>query len=158
MGEDNMVRKVGISYKQINIDTLDGEINVVERPVRECVRLFNIEDTSLLDDIQAVRVAAGKLLDESNIVPISEICEDNEKNQENMKNPDEENPSAVDDMPKILDKKKFAEKKRRTRKTEIENLKIENWKEPTETRRPRPSHSNFGQMLCPVLQGVMVAL
>ena len=150
MGEDNMVRKVGISYKQINIDTLDGEINVVERPVRECVRLFNIEDTSLLDDIQAVRVAAEKLLDESNIVPISEICEDNEKNQENMKNPDEENPSAVDDMPKISDKKKFAEKKRRTRKTEIENLKIENWKEPTEPRRPRPSHSNFGQMLCPV--------
>lgn len=92
MGEDNMVRKVGISYKQINIDTLDGEINVVERPVRECVRLFNIEDTSLLDDIQAVRVAAEKLLDESNIVPISEICEDNEKNQENVKNPDEENP------------------------------------------------------------------
>ena len=140
MGNDNMVRKVGISYKQINMDTMEGEINVVERPVRECVRLFNIEDTSLLDDIQAVRAAAEKILDEGNIVPISEldqIRDDTEKNTAH------EDPREVDDSPKKTDKE-LNRKKIRKRKTEIENLKIENWKEPSKPRRPR---SNTGQLL-----------
>ena len=140
MGNDNMVRKVGISYKQINMDTMEGEINVVERPVRECVRLFNIEDTSLLDDIQAVRAAAEKILDEGNIVPISEldqIRDDTEKNTAH------EDPREVDDSPKKTDKE-LNRKKIRKRKTEIENLKIENWKKPAKPRRPS---SNTGQLL-----------
>ena len=56
MSKDNKVRKVGISYKQTN-DEGEGEINVIERPARECVKLFNIEDSTLLDDMKAVREA-----------------------------------------------------------------------------------------------------
>ena len=35
---------------------------VVERPVRECVKLLNLEDTTLFDDIRAVREASREIL------------------------------------------------------------------------------------------------
>ena len=63
LSKDKKVRKIGVSYKQTNEEG-EGEINVVERPARECVKLFNIEDTTLLDDIKAVREAAKQILDE----------------------------------------------------------------------------------------------
>ena len=52
-------------------DTEDGErkFSIVERPVRECIKLMNIEDTSLLDDIKMVQKASQQLLDEDQIVP-----------------------------------------------------------------------------------------
>jgi hypothetical protein len=43
---------------------------VVERPTCEVVKLCNIiEDTSLVDHIQAVRNAAKKIIDERNKIP-----------------------------------------------------------------------------------------
>ena len=50
-------------------------MSIVDRPVREVVKLCNIEDTSLLDDISVVRNVAKKIIDERNIVPQSEFDE-----------------------------------------------------------------------------------
>ena len=65
---DMKARKVAISYKH---DTEDGsrKMTIVERPVRQVVKLGDIEDTSLLDDITAVRNAAKKIIDDRSIVP-----------------------------------------------------------------------------------------
>ena len=59
--KDNRVRKIIVGYK---FDTEQGErqFRTVERPVRECVKLLNLDDTTLLEDIQAVRDATQFLL------------------------------------------------------------------------------------------------
>ena len=59
--KDGKVRKVDIGYK---FDTEQGsrEFRVVERPVRECVKLMNLEDTTLFDDIKTVREACQDVL------------------------------------------------------------------------------------------------
>ena len=66
LSKDGKVRKIVVGYRY---DTEQGErkFSVVERPVRECVKLFNIEDTGLFEDITAVRDASRKILG-SNIV------------------------------------------------------------------------------------------
>ena len=63
---------MGISYKH---DTEDGsrKLSIVDRPVRQVVKLCDIEDSSLLDDITAVRNAAKKIIDDRHIVPQCEI-------------------------------------------------------------------------------------
>ena len=69
---DGKIRTVGISYKH---DTEDGDrkLSIVERPVRECIRLLNIEDTSLLEDIAAAQKQAMDILDNEKIVPRGEV-------------------------------------------------------------------------------------
>ena len=71
---DTRTRKVGISYKH---DTEDGsrKLSIVDRPVRQVVKLCNIDDTSLLDDIAAVRKAAKKIIDDRKVVTQKEIQE-----------------------------------------------------------------------------------
>ena len=58
---DGKVRKVLVSYK---FDTEQGtrEFRTVERPVRECVKLWNIEDTTLFEEIEQVRNASKEIL------------------------------------------------------------------------------------------------
>ena len=69
--KDQKVRNIGISYKH---DTEDGErkFSIVERPVRECIRLLNIDDTSLLEEIAAVQKLAIHILDSERILPLNE--------------------------------------------------------------------------------------
>ena len=64
--------KVAISYKH---DTEDGyrKMAIVERPVRQVAKLCDIEDSSLLDDINALRNTAKKIIDDRKIVPENEI-------------------------------------------------------------------------------------
>merc|ERR1712179_68262 len=71
---DRKARKVGISYKH---DTEDGsrKMSIVDRPVRQVVKLCDIEDTSLLDDIAAVRNAAKKIIDDRKVVTPKEVEE-----------------------------------------------------------------------------------
>ena len=61
ISKDNRVRKILVGYK---FDTEQGErqFRTVERPVRECVKLLNMDDTTLLEDIQAVRDASQFLI------------------------------------------------------------------------------------------------
>ena len=60
VGRDGKVRSVGISHKimiehdnKVYHEDLDWKHSVVERPVRAVVKLMNIEDTSLLENIHA---------------------------------------------------------------------------------------------------------
>ena len=64
--KDGKVRKVDIGYK---FDTEQGsrEFRVVERPVRECVKLMNLEDTTLFDDIKTVREACQDVLGDQSV-------------------------------------------------------------------------------------------
>ena len=66
MSKDGKVRRLIIGYK---FDTEQGDrlFRTVERPVRECVKLMNIEDTSLFEDIAEVRLASEKILS-SNVI------------------------------------------------------------------------------------------
>ena len=48
---DNFVRGVSISYKVINVDKDEPRHMVVQRPVKQIVKLFHISDTSLLNDL-----------------------------------------------------------------------------------------------------------
>ena len=106
---DTRTRKVGISFKH---DTEDGsrKLSIVDRPVRQVVKLCDIEDSSLLDDITAVRNAAKKIIDDRNVEEID----------------DSTTPVETFEKPKVKTKK---------RKSELEKLEIENWQPPTERRR-----------------------
>ena len=65
---------------------------MVERPVRECVKLFNIEDTSLLDDIANVQKACQKILNKNKIMTENEP----ENKPEVMKPKETRNPKPED--------------------------------------------------------------
>ena len=47
----------------------------VERPVRQIVKLMEVNDTSLLDDIKNVQKEAKKIFDSHKLVTPDEICE-----------------------------------------------------------------------------------
>ena len=59
--KDKKVRNILISYK---FDTEGGkrEFRTVERSVRDCVKLWNIEDTTVFEDIEQVRNASREVL------------------------------------------------------------------------------------------------
>ena len=61
--KDGKVRLIIVGYKY---DTEDGrrDFRLVERPVRQCVKLWNIEDTTILEDIARVRQASADILGE----------------------------------------------------------------------------------------------
>ena len=126
---DMKTRKVGISYKH---DTEDGsrKLSIVDRPVRQVVKLCDIEDTSLLDDITAVRNAAKKIIDERKIVPQSEIDEVHTPEKEII-TIDEE----IDRTPSQVKIKENKSKVKSKRKTEVEKLQIENWQPPSNKRK-----------------------
>ena len=67
VGKDGKVRNVGISYKVKSDD--DDQVSegwkhsVVERPSRSVVKLCNVEDTSLIEDMENAHKLAKKMLD-----------------------------------------------------------------------------------------------
>ena len=69
---DKKVRTVEIGYKY---DSENGErvFKTVERPVRQIVKLMEVNDTSLLDDIKNVQQEAKKLFDSHKLVTADEI-------------------------------------------------------------------------------------
>ena len=130
---DMKARKVGISYKH---DTEDGsrKMTIVDRPVRQVVKLCDIEDSSLLDDITAVRNAARKIIDERRIVPENEFKEADKTEVITIESSGEDDIDTVpstDDVNDIVPpgddtnetKQKIKPKKR---KTKVEKLQIEN--------------------------------
>ena len=162
LSKDNKVRKVGVSYKQTNDDG-EGEINVIERPARECVKLFNIEDSTLLDDMKAVREASKKILDEKNIVPESELnkmFDDQIVTIEDDENPEDDNENKTPDE----NNKESKSKQKQTpnkKKSETERLQIEGWKEPSGKRRSNSTsiiHPKSIENTIPALQLVTVGI
>ena len=71
---DGKVRKFGVSYKH---DTTNGTrvSQTIERPVREVVKLMNIEDTTLLDDIKLVQEEAQRLFNTRKVVTDEELLD-----------------------------------------------------------------------------------
>ena len=54
LSKDGKVRKIIVGYKY-DTEQGDRQFRLVERPVRECIKLFNLEDTTLFDEIERVR-------------------------------------------------------------------------------------------------------
>merc|ERR1712179_104282 len=130
---DTRTRKVGISYKH---DTEDGsrKLSIVDRPVRQVVKLCDIEDSSLLDDITAVRNAAKKIIDDRNVVPQCEIDKVIVPEEEiiTIEDPEVE---KIDDTTTPVEVLEKPNAKTKRRKSELEKLEIENWQPPTEKQR-----------------------
>ena len=139
ISKDGKTRTVGVSYKH---DTEDGErkFSIVERPVRECIKLMNIEDTSLLDDIKTVQKASQQLLDEDQIVPQhlmdrafdDDVPIDEMQADETKEYIDEEDTAPLENMPT-----ETPMRERKKKKTELENLKIDNWEPPRAAKRTK---------------------
>ena len=71
--KDKKIRKVDIGYK---FDSEQGvrEFRVVQRPVREVVKLWNLEETTLFDDIREVR-AASKAIIHGDVAMVPSFCQ-----------------------------------------------------------------------------------
>ena len=64
IGKDNFIRHAIVLYKDVSSDCPeDWAHRSVERPVRNIIKLFNIEETSLMEDIEAARNLALRILD-----------------------------------------------------------------------------------------------
>ena len=94
-GRDGKVRSVGVSYKimvedggKIYNEDFEWKNSVVERPARAVVKLMNIEDTSILEDMNKVQDL------------VKEILNDNEKSR---RDPDNQEIQNVLDSQKNLD-------------------------------------------------------
>ena len=61
LGRDKKVREVNVAYR-IMKEGLNWEHNVVTRPTREIVKLFELGDTTFAEDIRAVHDMAKKIL------------------------------------------------------------------------------------------------
>ena len=117
IGRDGKVREVGIAYKNMDEDG-DWRHSLVERPVRSVVKLMNIEDTSIIEDMKKVQEEVKVILNkQSPVLDDKSICEeDGNINKESKETLDvNENQNEVEDVkkPKIG---------RRKRKTELERL------------------------------------
>ena len=134
VGRDGLVRRVGISYKNKDgDDEEDWRHSVVERPARACVKLMNIEDTSILDDMRKVRKLAEEILSdkvESDAITDGPEADDVSTESKSGKC----NEEVPHDVGEKIDKvshddepvKLKLSKKRQKKKTELERLKIEN--------------------------------
>ena len=95
-GRDGKVREVGIAYKSQDLADNKWKHNVVQRPVRNVVKLWNIEDTSFLENMKEVQDLVKEIL------------------FENKGLQDEESKAEKDGI------------KEKKRKSELEKLKIDN--------------------------------
>ena len=68
-GKDGRVRKVVVAYKMLTQEVMDGETgwyhDMVMRLVRECIKLFNIEETSFAQDMEEVQPHKEVIVGES---------------------------------------------------------------------------------------------
>ena len=117
VGRDGFVRVAKVAYKDASSDdTDDWVLRTVERPVRNMVKLFHLEDTSLMDDLNAVYNEAKEILMEDNISWSKNTFEDDDINFEEGRLL----PIPVED---VLDGSR-EKKQRKKRKNELENLEV----------------------------------
>ena len=68
IGKDGFVREILIAYKDISgNDSTDWTHRTVSRPVRNVVKLFHVNDTTLMDDIQLVHKLSEEILSKDRI-------------------------------------------------------------------------------------------
>ena len=71
-GRDGLVRGADVSYKNMVPGTDDMQHMVVQRPAKQLVKLFHINDTTLLSDITKVRQVTREILADKNKNILSE--------------------------------------------------------------------------------------
>ena len=130
IGRDGKVREVGIAFKNMDEEE-DWKHSLVERPVRSVVKLMNIEDTSIIEDMkkieEEVKVILRKqtpVLSEENVQEVNSDSEplDNKKIQIEV-----EKPKRV----------------RRKRRTELERLLDDNLNISPDVRRNAANNEEF---------------
>ena len=127
IGRDGFVREATIAYKDTSSNEPDDWIHrTVSRPVRNMVKLFHLDDTCLMNDLDAVHKLAQEILDEDKISYEDKEeffdenftkVEDEEFDAQMMKNYEAKVPTNLDE--------EKVQKPRRKRRTEIENLEIQ---------------------------------
>ena len=139
-GRDGKVRSVGISYKtmmenndKVYNEDMEWKNSMIERPVRAVVKLMNVEDTSLLEDMRKVQELVKEIIAKKTGNIEKEIPDDHMDSTENTKDLSDADGSEADDamkVPEVFEKYKSKPKhvdrnaKRiiRGRKTEVEKL------------------------------------
>lgn len=73
-GDDGLVREVMVAYKHMEEGTKDTPSEkagwrhmVVLRPVRNMIKLFSVEDTTLMQDLEEVRKLCANILDDKQV-------------------------------------------------------------------------------------------
>ena len=72
ISRDGLVRGVDVSYKLVDPGYDEARHMVVQRPVKQIVKLFHISDTSLIDDIAKVRKISEEITKKRNKVVVEE--------------------------------------------------------------------------------------
>ena len=169
VGRDGLVRGVGISYKNKDGDNEeDWRHSVVERPARACVKLMNIEDTSILDNMRKVRKLAEEILgkvesDASTDGPIADDVHKHYRSRKFSKKIDKVSHHDEEDSQGVphVNRKEISEvdetvktklsKKRKKKKTEIEKLRIENKEFDKVLNKPRETRSRKSILSSPAV-------
>ena len=125
-GRDGKVRSVGISFKimvendeKVYHEDFEWKHSVVERPARAVVKLMNIEDTSLIEDMEKVQGLVKEILNNNKTRSALD-------KQENLDVSEADGPIADDaktvkkETEEKSKEKKF--KKSKKRKSEVERL------------------------------------
>ena len=137
IGEDGYVRQAVIAYKDTTgDDPSDWVHRSVERPVRNIVKLFHIDETSLMEDIQAVHELSKKFLEKEKM-SFDENQEEISPKPDGMEIFDvEDEEEMFDARLDVIEDDDFQEDEvlveeiplpelKKKRKTEVEKLKID---------------------------------
>ena len=121
-GRDGKVRSVGISYKimlesdeKVYHEDFEWKHSVVERPVRAVVKLMNIEDTSLIEDMEKVHGLVKEILYNNKTRSALD-------NQENFDESEADGQTANDAKTVKKETEGKLNKKSKKRKSEVERL------------------------------------
>ena len=117
-GRDGFVREVTVSYKDVSSDDAEDWFSrTVERPVRNMVQLFHLEDTSLMDDLNSVYNEAREILEADKI--------SYSQGEDVIQIPNNDGSTILPgDTIHNNDVDANLKKSRRKKKTELENLEI----------------------------------
>ena len=140
-GRDGNVRSVGISYKtmieddkKVYNEDFEWKNSMVERPVRAVVKLTNLEDTSLLEDMKKVQDLVKEIIDnKASITKNSKEPDDDKLDSNDDGILDTDGPEA-DDVKETIDESSMEPKQtnddskkiKKKRKTEVEKLLEDN--------------------------------
>ena len=127
VGQDGFVRQARVAYKDTSSDDPnDWVCRTVDRPVRNMVKLFHVDDTTLLENINDVFKMSAKILEKQQLsydidddpVQTIEAVEEDISNQ-----PGVETEEFIFEEP--FQPLQFSKPTRKKRKNELERLKIE---------------------------------
>ena len=151
VGADGFVRQVTISYTDTIADNPeDWTHRTVDRPVRNVVKISHIDETTFMDDINDVHNLANKMMNTEDNVQNLDKPETNAESGPNGKaddsDPDDQEDDVIsDDLPQNIPVP--VPKKRKKRRTELENLEItlKGWNLMTSVFQALPFTSNTSQ-------------